>query len=64
MVGGIVMEYCLKIIKKDGDVTKYYFSSYEDLEYNATYCQFSTNIVKAIGLEVGLFKNKTLFEIG
>ena len=39
------MKYCLKIIKKDGDVTKQYFSSYEDLEYNATYCQFSTNIV-------------------
>ena len=55
------MKYCLKTIKKDGDVTKHYFSSYEDLEYNATYCQFSTNIVKAIGLEVGLFKNKTLF---
>ena len=58
------MKYCLKIIKKDGDVTKHYFSSYEDLEYNATYYQFSTNIVKAIGLEVGLFKNKILFEIG
>ena len=58
------MKYCLKIIKKDGDVTKHYFSSYEDLEYNATYCQFFTNIVKAIGLEVGLFKNKTLFGIG
>ena len=58
------MKYCLKIIKKDGHVTKRYFSSYEDLEYNATYCQFSTNIVKAIGLEVGLFKTKTLFEIG
>ena len=58
------MEYCLKIIKKDSNVTNYYFSSYEELEYNATYCQFSTNIVKAIGLEVGLFKNKILFEIG
>ena len=58
------MKYCLKIIKKDGDVTNYYFSSYEDLEYNATYCQFSDNIIKAIGLEVGLFKTKTLFEIG
>ena len=60
----MTMKYCLKIIKKDGDITKHYFSSYEDLEYNATYCQFSTNIVKAIGLEVGLFKTKTLFEIG
>ena len=63
-MGGIDMRYCLKVITKDGDVTNHYFSSYEELEYNATYCQFSTNIVKAIGLEVGLFKNKTLFEIG
>ena len=58
------MEYCLKIIKKDGDVSKHYFSSYEDLDYNATFCQFSANIVKAIGMKVGLFKNKVLFEIG
>ena len=50
------MKYCLKIIKKDGDVTNHYFSSYEDLEYNATYCQFSTNIIKAIGLRIGFFK--------
>ena len=63
-MGGIDMRYCLKVITKDGDVTNHYFSSYEELEYNATYCQFSTNIVKAIGLEIGLFKNKTLFEIG
>lgn len=58
------MEYCLKIIKKDGDVVKHYFSSYDELDYNATLCQFSTNIVKAIGMEIGLFKNKVLFEIG
>ena len=58
------MEYCLKIIKKDGDVSNYYFSSYEELDYNATLCQFSTNIVKAIELKIGLFKNKILFEIG
>ena len=63
-MGGIVMRYCLKIIKKDGDVSKYYFSSYEELDCTATYCQFSDNITKAIGLKVGLFKNKTLFEIG
>ena len=62
--GGITMKYCLKIIKKDGNVTKHYFSSYKDLDYNAIYCQFSTNIVKAIGLRVGLFKNKILFEVG
>ena len=58
------MEYCLKIIKKDGEVVKHYFPSYDELEYNARLCQFSTNIVKAIGMEIGLFKNKILFEIG
>ena len=58
------MEYCLKIIKKDGDVSNHYFSSYEELDYNATLCQFSTNIIKAIGLKVGLFRNEMLFEIG
>ena len=58
------MKYCLRIIKKDGDVSNYYFSSYEELDYNATLCQFSINIIKAIGLKVGLFKNKILFEIG
>ena len=56
--------YCLMIIKKDGDVTRHYFSSYEELDCTATYCQFSDNIIKVIGLKVGLFKNKTLFEIG
>ena len=58
------MGYCLKIIKKDGDVVKHYFSSYDELDYNATLCQFSTNIIKAIGMKIGLFKNKILFEIG
>lgn len=64
MVGGIVMRYCLKVITKDGDVTNHYFSSYEDLDYNAAFCQYSDNITKAIGMKVGLFKNKILFEIG
>ena len=63
-MGGIVMKYCLRIIKKDGDVSNHYFSSYEELDYNATLCQFSTNIIKAIGLKVGLFKDEILFEIG
>ena len=58
------MEYCLKIIKKDGDVSNHYFSSYEELDYNATLCQFSINTIKAIGMKIGLFKNKILFEIG
>ena len=29
------MRYCLKVITKDGDVNKYYFSSYEELNNNA-----------------------------
>ena len=58
------MKYCLKVITKDGNVTRHYFSSYDELDYNATFCQFSNNITKAIGLEIGLFKNKILFEIG
>ena len=58
------MGYCLKMIKKDGDVVKHYFSTYEELDYNATLCQFSTNITKAIGMKAGLFKNKILFETG
>ena len=58
------MKYCLKVITKDGNVTRHYFSSYDELDYNATFCQFSNNITKAIGLEIGLFKNKILFETG
>lgn len=58
------MMYCLKITKKDGSVSKHYYSSYEELDYNATFCQFSSNIVSAIGLELGLFKDKLLFKIG
>lgn len=57
------MKYCLKVIKKDGSISNYYFSSYEELDYNATFLQFSTNITEAIGLKISLFKNKTLFKI-
>ena len=57
------MKYCLKVITKDGNMTHHYFSSYEELDYNATFCQFSDNITKAIGLRIGFFRNKVLFEI-
>lgn len=57
------MKYCLKVIKKDGSISNHYFSSYEELDYNATFLQFSTNITEAIGLRISLFKNKTLFKI-
>lgn len=50
--------------QKDGFESKHYFSTYEELDYHATLCQFSTNVVKAIGIEIGFFINKKLFEIG
>lgn len=56
--------YCLQITKKDGTVSKHYYFSYDALDYDAIYCQFSSYIVKAIGLKIGIFKNKLLFEIG
>lgn len=57
------MKYCLKVTKKDGSISNHYFSSYEELDYNAIFLQFSTNIVEAIGLKISLFRNKTLFKI-
>ena len=50
--------------QKDGFESKHYFSTYDELDYHATLCQFSTNVVKAIGIEIGFFRNKKLFEIG
>ena len=57
------MKYCLKVTKKDGSISNHYFSSYEELDYNAIFLQFSTNLVEAIGLKINLFRNKTLFKI-
>ena len=64
MGGGMIMKYCLTIIKKDGFESTHYFSTYDELDYYATLYQFSTNVVKAIGIEIGIFRNKTLFTIG
>ena len=52
------MKYCLKVITKDGDVSNYYFSSQEELDYNAVYCQYSDNITKAIGMKVWDFQKQ------
>ena len=57
------MKYCLKVIKKDGSISNHYFSSYEELDYNATFLQFSTNIIEVVGLKISLFGNKILFKI-
>lgn len=58
------MEYRLVIYKKDGTISKHYYSDYETLDYNATFCQFSTNIVKAIAQKAKLFGWTNLFTIG
>lgn len=56
--------YCLRITKKSGQVTKHYYETYDDLEYNAAFCQFSPNIAHAEGLELTLLGWKELFRIG
>lgn len=58
------MEYRLVIIKKDGDISKHYYADYDTLDYNAIYCQFSPNIIKAMGQRETLFGWETLFTIG
>lgn len=58
------MKYCLRITKKDGTISKHYFSDYDSLDYNATFCQFSTNIVHAEGLVLNFWGWKELFKIG
>ena len=55
--------YRLKILTVSGEKHYHYFSDYASLDYNATFCQFSTNIVKAWGEEVKGFRWKTLFTI-
>lgn len=56
--------YRLVVVTKSGSVNKHYFDDYDSLDYNATFCQFSSNIVKAIGQKANLLSWKTLFVIG
>lgn len=55
--------YRLVIVKKDGDISKHYFDDYEELEYNAVFCPFSSNILKVTAQEDTLLGWKTLFTI-
>jgi hypothetical protein len=41
--------YRLVVTTKSGNVTKHFYEDYDDLDYNATFCQFSPNILKAVG---------------
>lgn len=56
--------YRLVVATKSGNVNKHYFDDYDSLDYNATFCQFSSNIVKAIGQKANLLSWETLFVIG
>lgn len=55
--------YRLVIVTKGGDISEHYFDDYEELEYNAVFCHFSSNILKATGQEDTLLGWKTLFTI-
>ena len=57
------MQYLLLITRKDGTVSKHYYDTYEDLDYNATFCRFSTNIYRAEGYKLGFLSKKKLFTI-
>ena len=58
------MDYRLVITKRDGEISKHSFPCYDSLEYNATFCQFSPNIIKAVGQRLTWRGWETLFTIG
>ena len=58
------MDYRLVIYKKDGSVSTHYYPDYDTLDYNAVFCCFSPNIVKAVGQKFSWFRYKTLFTYG
>lgn len=56
--------YKLRITRKDGTINEHFFNDYDSLDYNATFCQFSSNIVHAEGLKLTISGWKELFKIG
>lgn len=54
----------LIVIKVDGSKSEHCYEDFDELEYNATFCQFSSNVVKAYGQEWFFSGWKTLFTIG
>lgn len=53
----------LIVITVDGSKREHYYEDYDELEYNATFCQFSPNVVKAYGQEWFCSGWKTLFTL-
>ena len=54
----------LVVITVDGSKKEYHYEDFDELEYNATFCQFSPNVAKAYGQEWFFSGWKTLFTIG
>lgn len=58
--------YCLIILKKDGDCSRIYYDTYDDMSWNAVYVEYSPNCAKARGMvfDECVNKWKTAFRIG
>jgi len=55
--------YRLVVTTKYGLKKKHYYDNYDDLDYNATFCKFSPNIVNAVGQKLTIFGWKNLFTV-
>ena len=56
--------FCLITLTQSGITRRHYYDTYEDMDYNATYCEFSNNIFKSKGMELIGRKWVCLFTIG
>jgi hypothetical protein len=56
--------YCLIALTKDGMTHRHYYHTYEDLDYYATFYEFSPNIYSARGMKFIGKKWVCLFRIG
>lgn len=62
-------EYCLIILKKNGESSRIYYDTYDNMSWDSVYVEYSPNCVKARGMEFvkcGWFRYrwKTVFRIG
>ena len=60
----MLKKYVLITLTRDGMTHRHYYDSYEALDCDAVYCQFSRNIIKAKGMMKTLCTWKSLFTIG
>lgn len=55
--------YRLVVYTREGLRRVHPYEDYDTLDYNATFCQFSPNIIKAVGQHFTLLGWETLFTI-